>query len=184
MQPFLVLLDRDGTLIEDKDYLADPAGVVLLPGVVDGLRRLQAAGANLVVVSNQSGVGRGYFTARDVEAVHRRLAALLAEDGVMLEKFIFCPHTPDDHCRCRKPAAGMLEQAAAATGLPLADAIVVGDKASDIEAGKVAGCATVLLRTPTNTGRETPSPEVSADVVVSKMPEVAEWILARKAGGR
>ncbi|NHZ48831.1 HAD-IIIA family hydrolase, partial [Nitratidesulfovibrio liaohensis] len=105
--PGAVLLDRDGTVIEDRHYLSDPSGVTLLPGAARGLAALAAAGARLFLVTNQSGIARGYFTEADLHACNARLDELLGEHGVSLADTAFCPHGPDDGCACRKPAPGM-----------------------------------------------------------------------------
>lgn len=140
-------LDRDGTLIAERHYLSDPAGVELLPRTVDGLRQLRAAGFRLVLVTNQSGVGRGYFTAADVEAVHARLRALLAEAGVELDGIYWCPHGPEDGCACRKPATGLVERACADLGLDPAASVMIGDQAGDVELGRRCGMTAILVRT-------------------------------------
>lgn len=171
---FLVLLDRDGTLIEDRDYLDDPAGVALLPGAAEGLKALQAGGAVLAVVSNQSGIGRGYYTKATADRVNARLQEILREHGVALVGIFICPHAPDAHCKCRKPATGLLEQASAATGLPLPEAYMIGDKASDIEAGQAAGCTTVLVRTGYG---EASRSCCTPDAVVDDLAAAARWIL-------
>ena len=112
-----ILLDRDGTIIVDRHYLSNPAEVELLPGAVAGLRRLADAGFALVVVSNQSGVARGLLTEADVAAVNARTAALLANEGIQIAGWYYCPHGPEAGCDCRKPAAGMAERAAAELGV-------------------------------------------------------------------
>lgn len=129
----LALLDRDGTLIEHIPYLHEPAQVRLLPGVADGLLRLRRAGYALVMVSNQSGVGRGFFSESAVEAVNARLQELLAPHGAALDLMLFCPHAPGDHCACRKPQPGLALQAAERLGLSLSGALVVGDSDCDLE---------------------------------------------------
>lgn len=138
-----LFLDRDGTIIVDVGYPRDPGQVALLPGAADALRELSAHAA-LVIVSNQSGIARGRITPAEAVAVHARTVELLADAGVMLARAYYCPHGPDDGCRCRKPAPGMLLDAAADLGLDLARSIVVGDKASDVEAGRAAGCRAAL----------------------------------------
>ncbi|MEG6552093.1 HAD-IIIA family hydrolase, partial [Desulfocurvibacter africanus] len=112
-----VVLDRDGTIIVDKHYLADPEGVELLPGAVEGLARLAGAGLGLVVATNQSGIGRGYFGEEDLHLVNARLSEVLAEHGVHIERYYFCPHGPEADCACRKPCTGLLDQAARELGL-------------------------------------------------------------------
>ncbi|MBN2450480.1 MAG: HAD family hydrolase [Lentisphaeria bacterium] len=164
-------LDRDGTLIVEKNYLADPAGVELLPGVPAGLRRLRELGYALVVVTNQSGVGRGYFRAADVEAVHGRLRELLAAEGVRLDGIYWCPHRPEEGCRCRKPAPGLIEQACRDAGWDLRRSVVIGDKACDIEQGKACGLRTILVTTGYGDAGD-----AAPDAVASSLDEAARWL--------
>lgn len=145
-RPF-ILLDRDGTLIEERHYLSDPGGVVLLPGVVDGLRALRAEGFALVVATNQAGVGRGLFSEEQVAAVHARLSELLAAQGARLDGIFYCPHHPDAGCDCRKPATGLARQAAAALGPGAAPVAVVGDKRCDIDLARALGVPGILVTT-------------------------------------
>jgi histidinol-phosphate phosphatase family protein len=138
-------LDRDGTIVVDKHYLADPDGLELLPNALEGLRELRELGAKLVVVTNQSGVGRGYFAAEAVERMHARLGVLLAEDGVELDGIYVCPHGPDEGCACRKPGTALFERAADDLGLDLRGSFVLGDKDADVEAGRRIGATPILI---------------------------------------
>lgn len=140
-----VFLDRDGTIIRDGHYLADPAGVELLAGAASALRELAKAGFKLVVVSNQSGLARGIITPAAHDAVHARFVELLAAEGVALDAVYYCAHGPDDGCACRKPLPGMIARAIADHGIDAADSFMIGDKRSDIEAGRAAGCKTVFF---------------------------------------
>jgi D-glycero-D-manno-heptose 1,7-bisphosphate phosphatase len=140
-----VFLDRDGTLIEDVGYPRDPACVVELDGAVSTLRELSRRGFALVVVSNQSGIARGLVTTSEAAATHERFVALFAAAGVRFDAVAYCPHGPDDGCDCRKPAPGMLLDAAGRLELDLEGSFMVGDKASDMEAGRRAGCQTILI---------------------------------------
>ncbi len=143
-----LFLDRDGVVIEDRHYLSDPDGVRLLPGVAEALVRMRAAGIRLYLVSNQSGIGRGYFTERDCLACQERLDQLLAVHGVVFEESAYCPHAPEDGCYCRKPLPGMWLRIAQHHGLCPELCAMVGDKGSDIAFGKGAGfAATVLVLT-------------------------------------
>jgi D-glycero-D-manno-heptose 1,7-bisphosphate phosphatase len=142
-----VLLDRDGTVIVERNYLSDPDQVELIPGVVDGLRHLSRMGLGLLIVTNQSGIGRGYFDEARLAEIHERMWRMLADRGVALDGIYVCPHTPEDGCACRKPETGMITQAAAQHGFEPAEAFVVGDKASDIELGRRVGACTFLVRT-------------------------------------
>jgi len=141
-----VLLDRDGTLIAERNYLARVEDVELFPNTVPGLRLLHQAGLGLAVLTNQSGLGRGYFDWAALNAVHTHLAQLLANEGVSLDGIFVCPHTPDDDCACRKPQTGLVQQAAAELHFDPAASFVLGDKPCDIELGRQIGAATFLVR--------------------------------------
>ena len=170
-----VLLDRDGTLIVERSYLSDPDGVELIPGAVAALRELQALGFGIVVLTNQSGIGRGFFRAEQVEAVHTRLRQLLEAEGVRLDGIYVCPHVPDDRCRCRKPEPGLAEQAARDLCFDLREAFVVGDKACDIELGRRVGARTILVCT--GYGKETVAAGgVAADEVARDLSDAARHI--------
>ena len=149
-----VFLDRDGVLIEDSHYLGSPDRVRLIRGSAEAVAALNRAGWPVVVVTNQSGVGRGLFTFESVGDVHAHLAEQLATFGATVERFYFCPHHPEAEvtayrveCDCRKPRPGMLRAAAAELALDLARSWVVGDRVSDLEAGAAVGARTVLVRT-------------------------------------
>jgi len=140
-----LFLDRDGTLMIDTGYVRDPNDVTLLPGAAEMLREAKRAGFTLILVSNQSGVARGIISREQLSAVQDRFEELLAKEGVKLDDVRFCLHGPDDGCLCRKPAPGMLRQAAKARGIDLERSVMLGDRESDILAGKSAGCATTIL---------------------------------------
>ena len=137
-----LFLDRDGTLIVDVGYPRDPALVQLLPGAAEALRRRTEP---LVIVSNQSGIGRGLITPAEAAAVHARVLEMFAAEGVAFAASYFCPHVPDDHCICRKPKPGLLEQAARELDLDLAASTIIGDKPSDVEAGAAVGARGILF---------------------------------------
>ncbi|MBP1579178.1 MAG: HAD family hydrolase [Oscillospiraceae bacterium] len=132
-------LDRDGTIIEDKHYLSDPDNIVILPRAAEAMRRAQEDGFMLVVVTNQSGIARGYFTEADADIVDKRLSEMLKEQGVTLAATYRCPHLPDGippyniSCTCRKPGTGMFSQAIEELGLDPSRCIACGDKARDTE---------------------------------------------------
>ncbi len=128
-----VFLDRDGTLIAEKNYLSRPEDVVIFPGAGDALKRLQDAGFKLFIVSNQSGVGRGYFTLADVARVNEHLASELARDGIRFEKIYLAPEAPDQPSRGRKPSPQFLFDARDEFGLDLANSFMVGDKLIDLD---------------------------------------------------
>ncbi|MGE7413236.1 D-glycero-alpha-D-manno-heptose-1,7-bisphosphate 7-phosphatase [Methylobacterium tarhaniae] len=141
----LVFLDRDGTLIVERHYLGDPAGVRLEDGVVEGLRHLRGASARLVVVTNQSGIARGYFTREAVAAVHAEIDRQLAREGLHLDGWYVCPHGPQEGCPCRKPAPGLVEAACRDRAWAAAGCFVIGDKASDVDLATRVGGTGILL---------------------------------------
>ncbi len=174
-----VFLDRDGTLLRLVPYLKDPERAQLYAGAVEALRSLQAAGARLVVVTNQAGIARGLMTRDDVARVNRRLMARLAVAGVWLDAVEVCPHHPDftGPCRCRKPAPGLLTRAARRLRIDLGRSWLIGDSVSDLEAGEAAGTRTALVRT--GYGRATARRPAGrrADLVGSSLAAVARGIL-------
>src|SRR5690606_28796756 len=125
-------LDRDGTLIVEREYLADPEGVEFTPGAVGALRRLQQAGYALVLVTNQSGIGRGLYTLADFQAVQARIEKQLAAEGVVLDGVYYCPHHPDEDCSCRKPGLALFRQAAMELDLDLERSVYIGDRVRDV----------------------------------------------------
>ncbi|NLK19512.1 MAG: HAD family hydrolase [Synergistaceae bacterium] len=146
-----VFLDRDGTLIEYRSYPGDPGDVKLAPGAAEALRRLKGLNFRLVVVTNQSGVARGYFDESAVEKIHGRIRELLQPEGIAPDAFYYCPHGPAEEgyegCCCRKPLPGMILQAAKDLGLDPGKSWMIGDSACDIRAGLSGGCRAILLRT-------------------------------------
>jgi histidinol-phosphate phosphatase family protein len=140
-----VFLDKDGTLIVDVPYNADPSLIVLTDHCLTGLKQLQNQGYLLVVVSNQAGVALGYFNDAALIAVEQQLKMLLAGAGITINGFYYCPHSPGDKCDCRKPAPGLLTRAAADLNIDLGASWMVGDILNDIEAGNRAGCKSILI---------------------------------------
>ena len=174
-----VFLDRDGTLVKEVGYLSDPADLELLPGVPQALRALQAAGFALVVVSNQSGVGRGLFPIASVYQAMARLRRRLRAQGVELDGIYFCPHRPEAGCPCRKPGSLLLERAAEDLGLTLRDSFMVGDKRLDVETGHRVGARGVLVRTGYGRDEETRAGGAgdAPDAACDDLGSAAEWIL-------
>jgi D-glycero-D-manno-heptose 1,7-bisphosphate phosphatase len=141
-----LFLDRDGTVIEECGYLRDPALVRVLPGAAAALAALASEGWKLLIVSNQSGVGRGLIGADQMEAVERRFLEVMQLNGVPIAGSYFCPHTPEDRCQCRKPSPFLLERAARKHALDLSGSYMIGDREGDIVCGRNAGCSTIWLR--------------------------------------
>lgn len=174
-----VFLDRDGTLIAEKNYLHRPEDVEVFPGAGDALKRLVDAGFKLVVVTNQSGIGRGYFTLADAERVNQRVAKEFDRHGVRFEKTYIAPEAPDQPSRGRKPSPQFLFDARDEFGLDLAQSFMVGDKLIDLECGWNAGVKqSILVRTGygAETERESPG-KLERAAIVDGLPEMAAWIL-------
>ena len=170
-----VVLDRDGTLIVEQHYLSHPGQVELIPGAAGGLRRLSQLGLGLVVITNQSGIARGYFDEAALFRIHRRLRELLEAEGVWLTGIYVCPHVPEDGCRCRKPEAELLQRAARDIGCDPRAAFVIGDKACDVELGRRVGATTFLVRTGHGAGFAGDT-AVTPDYVVDDVKEAAQMI--------
>lgn len=140
-----LFLDRDGTLIREEHYLRDPACVVLEDGVLEGLKLFASSGYRLVVVSNQSGIGRGLITASDVAVVNTRIDELLVSSHITISSWHHCPHRPDEDCKCRKPGTALLKAAAALHPIDWQNSLIVGDKPSDVQAGISVGIGAALI---------------------------------------
>jgi D-glycero-D-manno-heptose 1,7-bisphosphate phosphatase len=172
------ILDRDGTIIKECHYLSEPSQVELIPGAAEGIRMLQTMDLGVVAITNQSGVGRGYFSEEKLAEVHDRMNELLAVEGVRLDGIYHCPHLPADVCECRKPSPGMLLQAAKDLSFDPAKSFVVGDKPCDIELGQRVGATTLLVLT--GHGMEyVDDPLVGANYVVKDLHAAAQAIRAR-----
>ena len=147
-----VFLDRDGTINQEKEYLYRIEDFEFIPGAPEAIRLLNEAGFSVVVVTNQSGVGRGYYGEEDVTLLHRHIARELAQAGARVDAWFYCPHHPVGRgsyslpCACRKPLPGMLRDAAQRYDIDLAGSVMIGDKLADIEAGLAAGCRPILVR--------------------------------------
>jgi len=178
-----VALDRDGTIIVERDYLSSPEQVELLPGAGAGLRAMRDLGLGLLIVTNQSAVGRGYFDLARLEEIHGRLRELLVAEGVELAGIYICPHTPEMACACRKPLPGLLLQASRELGFDPARALVIGDKPCDIALGQAVGAATILVRTGYGAEHET-ARSATPDHVADNLAAAAEFVQRWMATGR
>ncbi|HEY7768412.1 HAD family hydrolase [Longimicrobium sp.] len=179
-----VFLDKDGTLVDDVPYNVDPALIRLTRGAGEGLRVLRDAGFRLFVVSNQSGVARGFFSEEALGPVEARLRELLRVEGVAIEAFRWCPHHPQGAveryriaCDCRKPRPGMITSLAAEHGIDLARSWMVGDTPADVEAGRFAGCRTILVG-----GQADADSDLRPDHVVIDLAEAGRIIVAEQPG--
>lgn len=171
-----VYLDRDGTINEDADYLSDPEGLVLIDGAAEAINRLNASGVPVIVISNQSGVGRGYFSEEAVEAVNERLESLLGAEGARVDAVYYCAHSPEEDCGCRKPRTGLADRAAREHGIDNTASYVVGDKDSDMALAVNIGARGVLVLTGKG-AEERNKLSVSPDFVADDISGAVDWIM-------
>lgn len=174
-----MLLDRDGTIIAEKHYLSNPDDVELLEGAAEGLRLLYDSGFGLIVVSNQSGIGRGLFTPSELLRVELRLRWMLKAKGIGVEAFYYCPHTPEENCDCRKPQPGLATRAAADFGFDPQNCWIIGDKPADIELAAAAGARGILVRTGYGAIHEAQG--LAADHVSDNLLEAAKFLLKQSS---
>ncbi len=172
-----IFFDRDGTLIHEKPgtYLSDPAAVRLYAPVKKALLQLQKAGFLLFIVSNQSGIGRGYFTATEVNAVHQHLRELLAP--VTIQEIVFCPHAPHENCLCRKPNPLLGQQLIEKYHINPTISFMVGDKKADVQFGQALGCKSVLMTTANGKKHLQKYPDMCPNFIASDMMQAARYIL-------
>jgi D-glycero-D-manno-heptose 1,7-bisphosphate phosphatase len=181
----LVILDRDGTINEDSaDYIKSAAEWKPLPGALEAIAKLNHAGWHVVVASNQSGLGRGLFDVAALNAMHGKMHKLLAGVGGRVEAIFYCPHAPDQACRCRKPAPGLFEQIGERYGIDLKGVPTVGDSARDIVAGAAVGCEPHLVLTGKGEalrGQPLPDSFPPGTQVHDNLTAFADFLLAREA---
>lgn len=175
-----IFFDRDGTLCEDRNYLRRSSEIRILPGVVQALQQLRNRGFQLIIVTNQSGVARGFFTEKDLAEIHTVLSSHFDQAGIRFAGIYHCPHLENgevpgysDPCECRKPQPGLLLKAAAEHDIDLKASFMIGDKTSDIEAGRRAGCRTILLSESRFSAENIQAP----DWIAPDMLSAVEWIL-------
>ncbi|WP_198674815.1 D-glycero-beta-D-manno-heptose 1,7-bisphosphate 7-phosphatase [Rhodoferax ferrireducens] len=180
----LVILDRDGTINEDSDdYVKSPEEWAPLPGALEAIARLNHSGWHVVIASNQSGLGRGLFDVSTLNAMHAKMNKLLAAVGGRVDAIFYCPHAPDDGCRCRKPEPGLFEQIGERYGLDLHDVPMVGDSARDVLAGLAAGCEPHLVLTGRGAayiGRSLPETFPKETQVHADLAAFADFLIARE----
>lgn len=186
-----VFLDRDGTVNEEVGYLRDLRQLKLIPGAGVAIRRLNQSGIKVVLITNQSGIARGYFPESFVQETHALLRDMLRREGAWLDGIYYCPHHPragNSHyttaCECRKPGTGMIDRAAREMNIDIKKSFVVGDKWSDVELGQRAGARSILVSTghaPDDPGNARPEHLDDPDFAAGSITEAVEWILLQPA---
>jgi D-glycero-D-manno-heptose 1,7-bisphosphate phosphatase len=190
-----VFLDRDGTINEEVGYLRNLSDLRLIPGSAAAIRRLNDAGLKVVLVTNQSGIARGYFSEAQLQVIHERLSQMLLDEGARLDAVYYCPHHPTAgnslytrECDCRKPGTGLIDKAARDLNIDIKQSYVVGDKWSDVELGQKAGAFSVLVRTGYGAGDEgnvRPPHVMDPDFTAHTINDAADWIINQlERGGR
>jgi D-glycero-D-manno-heptose 1,7-bisphosphate phosphatase len=181
-----VFMDRDGTVVEEVGYLNHPDLLKLIPQSAEAITRLNQSGLKVVLITNQSGVARGYFSEQILKKIHNRLKKMLLREKAYLDGVYYCPHHPDEGCDCRKPKTGMLELAANELDIDLRCSFVIGDKMDDVEAAHRVGAKGILVLT--GYGREEDNLHranllVQPDYIAQNLYEAVRWILNTKEGG-
>ena len=179
----LIILDRDGVINQDsKDYIKHPDEWLPIEGSLAAIAKLHQAGWKIVVASNQSGLARGYFDAATLHAMHQKCLQMLTALGGTIDAFFVCPHGPDDHCQCRKPATGLFEEISKRFDTPLTNVPAVGDSLRDLQASAAVGCQPWLVLTGNGTQAQA-HPDLPADTrVAANLAEVVEQLLAQPEG--
>ncbi|UCC80112.1 MAG: HAD family hydrolase [Candidatus Zixiibacteriota bacterium] len=169
-----IFLDRDGVLIVERDFLVDPDDVEFYPETIEALAAVKNDYMK-IVISNQSGIARGYFSSEDVERVNSEISRMLGDKGIFIDAWFFCPHGPGDGCSCRKPRPGMILEAAERLNIDLEKSWIIGDKSSDIEAGKASGIKTIMVNTGYG-GSEPGASKVDPHYTASNIGDAIEYI--------
>ena len=173
-----VFIDRDGTINQNVEYLSDPNNFKMHPGVAEGVGLLKKEGFKVIVVTNQSGIARGYFSIEDLERIHARMIAELATHGAVIDGIYYCPHHPDEGCDCRKPRTALFEKAIKDFEIHTASSFVIGDRMLDMEAGRNVGCKTILVPEDKERVREEMEDStVTPDFVGEDFSSAVNWIL-------
>ncbi len=181
-----VFLDRDGTINEEVNYLSRPDQLRLVAGAAEAIKRLKHAGLKVVIITNQAGVARGYFSEPALQQIHLELEKMLRAQDAHIDAIYYCPHHPTAgigvykiDCNCRKPKPGLLERAARELNLDLRQSFIVGDKPADLKAGDTVGCRTILVRTGygLESENELAGGEFQPDHIADDLLEAARWIL-------
>ncbi len=173
-----VFLDRDGTINIDGGYLYRIKDFQFIPGAIEALKELSKADYKMIIITSQSGIGRGYYTDRDFQKLNGHMLKEMGKEGIRIDGVYYCPHAPEKNCICRKPETGMIKKASSEFEIDLKKSFVVGDKTTDIKMGENAGCRTVLVKTGL-AGRDGRF-EIKPDYTADDLHGAVKWILKQK----
>ena len=170
-----IFLDRDGTMAGDVHYCSRPEDFELFPNTAKAIGLLNQDGFKVIVVTNQSGIARGYFTEDTLAKIHRKMKGELAKEGAYVDAIYYCPHHPDDNCDCRKPKPKLVVQAAREHDIDLEHSFVVGDLQMDIDLGKIVGCPTILISDQSSVNNRQSKPDAIAPDLLEAAQVILEW---------
>jgi len=173
-----VFIDRDGTINVNYGYISDPDDFKMYPGVAKGIKLLNEKGFKIIVITNQSGIARGYFSKGVLENIHEKMKKELSNKGANVDAIYYCPHHPDEHCNCRKPNPGLLEKAVKEFDIDTEKSFIIGDRMLDVEVGYKIGCKTVLVpEDKEKVKKEMEESNVEPDVICDDFYSGVEWML-------
>lgn len=176
-----VFIDRDGTINVNVEYLDNPQNFQMYPGVGEGIKKLQESAFKIIVITNQSGIARGFFSEKTLEEIHRRMIKELLAKGASVDAIYYCPHHPEDNCDCRKPKTGLFEKAVKDHGIDVFKSYLIGDRMLDVEAGHKMGLKTVLIPEKKEmVRREMAQSEIKPDYLCNDFYSGVEWILKNR----
>ena len=173
-----VFIDRDGTINKNVEYLDNPNEFQMYPGVAEGIKTLKDSGFKIIVITNQSGIARGFFTEDTLIQIHDRMKQELSEKGATIDAIYYCPHHPNDNCSCRKPKTYLFEKAIKDFDIDTSQSFVIGDRMLDVEAGNKIGCKTILIpERKEQVKKEMEESEIEPDFIGNNFESGVEWIL-------
>jgi len=176
-----VFIDRDGTINKNTGYIDSPDRFEIYPGVAEGIKKLKDNGFKIIIITNQSGIARGFFTVENLDEIHKKMNDILAKKDVKVDAIYFCPHHPDEKCDCRKPNTALFEKAIKEHNIDTYSSYMIGDRMLDVEAGSKIGVKTVLVPEKKDmVKKEIEESEINPDYISKDFMSGAEWIIENK----
>ena len=173
-----VFIDRDGTINVNYGYINNPNDFKMYPSVAKGIKLLKKNGFKIIIITNQSGISRGYFSEKSLEEIHEKMKKELSKEDAKVDAIYYCPHHPDEKCNCRKPKPGMLETAIKDFDIDIENSYIIGDRMLDVEAGRAVGCKTVLVpEDKVIVKKEMAESDINPDYICDDFYSGVEWII-------